>query len=493
MSTRVNLATLDVSGRLTPAQAPDLSGAYAAHTILEHNVRNPAYGAVGNGIADDTAAIQAALNAAGASGGTVVLPPGTYLTTGLTMLSGVRMRGYSQRSSRITVAALNTPAITILGTSALATMVQASLSRLALVGPGKTAGGTGSGVFIKWASVDVTLEQCWITGWGAHGVESVDSYSMTFDRCLLDSNGGDGFNGTTNQNNLTFERTVSINNAGRGYAITGGSTCLFLNADAESNQGAGFDLRYVTTGAMIGCHMEQNGKDGTSPNIYLHYRAGLSEKTAAFNVTGCLVQGSSITARGLVIDGASRTNVHGCWFSNHTTDHVQTTANADRTFLGPNTFVGTGTELTDASASTVRMDYDYANLCARTDVLRFVPRALNPAALAQGQLWWASGTDQLKARAAAAIRTVTTAIPTVSATLTFPSIAAGDSADLTVAVTGAVAGDVVQLGPPAALQAKLMAFGYVTAADVVTVRVANQSAGALTPVSGGWKVLVTKS
>ena len=49
-----------------------------------YNVKHPDFGAVGNGSADDTAAIQAALNAAGASlaagtGGVVYFPPGVYL------------------------------------------------------------------------------------------------------------------------------------------------------------------------------------------------------------------------------------------------------------------------------------------------------------------------------------------------------------------------------------------------------------------------------
>ncbi|MEI7439276.1 MAG: right-handed parallel beta-helix repeat-containing protein [Thermoleophilia bacterium] len=48
--------------------------------LTTFNVRN--YGAVGDGITDDTAAIHAARDAAGV-GGSVVFPPGTYLTTGL--------------------------------------------------------------------------------------------------------------------------------------------------------------------------------------------------------------------------------------------------------------------------------------------------------------------------------------------------------------------------------------------------------------------------
>jgi len=52
------------------------------------------YGAVGDGVADDAAAIQAALTAAGVSGGTVYLPPGIYRTTiALAVPAKVTVRG----------------------------------------------------------------------------------------------------------------------------------------------------------------------------------------------------------------------------------------------------------------------------------------------------------------------------------------------------------------------------------------------------------------
>jgi hypothetical protein len=54
---------------------------------LFFNVKDPTYGAVGNGASDDTAALQAAITAAGAAGGGIVfLPAGTYkISTPLTM------------------------------------------------------------------------------------------------------------------------------------------------------------------------------------------------------------------------------------------------------------------------------------------------------------------------------------------------------------------------------------------------------------------------
>lgn len=65
-----------------------------------HNVRSTKYGAIGNGLVDDTAAINAAIAACHASpnGGVVYLPPGTYAISGVVDVyraggNGVYLRG----------------------------------------------------------------------------------------------------------------------------------------------------------------------------------------------------------------------------------------------------------------------------------------------------------------------------------------------------------------------------------------------------------------
>ena len=58
-----------------------------------------AYGAVGNGSTNDTSAVQDALDAAGdAGGGLVVLPPGTYAVSALTVPDNVTLQGYGSSS-----------------------------------------------------------------------------------------------------------------------------------------------------------------------------------------------------------------------------------------------------------------------------------------------------------------------------------------------------------------------------------------------------------
>ena len=82
---------------------------------------------------------------------------------------------------------------------------------------------------------------------------------------------------------------------------------------------------------------------------------------------------------------------------------------------------------------------------------------------------------------------------TGSATLNFPSTNAQLSADLTITVTGAAAGDVVSLGVPnAAVNANTSYSAWVSAANTVTVRFNNYSSGTVDPASGSFKVFVTK-
>lgn len=80
-----------------------------------------------------------------------------------------------------------------------------------------------------------------------------------------------------------------------------------------------------------------------------------------------------------------------------------------------------------------------------------------------------------------------------TAALDFAAIAAAASADLTIAVAGAAVGDSVSLGLPAAPAAGLLFFGFVSAADTVTVRAMNITAGAVDAVSATYRATVHKA
>ncbi len=67
--------------------------------------------------------------------------------------------------------------------------------------------------------------------------------------------------------------------------------------------------------------------------------------------------------------------------------------------------------------------------------------------------------------------------------LNFGAIGAGATAELTVAVLGAVVGDGVSVSPLAAPEAGLVWCGRVSAPDVVTVRMANVTAAPIDPAA----------
>jgi hypothetical protein len=81
-------------------------------------------------------------------------------------------------------------------------------------------------------------------------------------------------------------------------------------------------------------------------------------------------------------------------------------------------------------------------------------------------------------------------LPAATATLDFASIAAAASEDLTIAVTGAVVGDPVFLGLPAAPTAGIVFQCFVSASDVVTVRATNITGAPVDPASADYRVAV---
>lgn len=71
-----------------------------------------------------------------------------------------------------------------------------------------------------------------------------------------------------------------------------------------------------------------------------------------------------------------------------------------------------------------------------------------------------------------------------AATLNFPSIAAGETEELTIASQDAAAGGIVTLGQPAGFPDGLIATGYINGSDQIVVRVHNPTAADIDPSAG---------
>lgn len=77
---------------------------------------------------------------------------------------------------------------------------------------------------------------------------------------------------------------------------------------------------------------------------------------------------------------------------------------------------------------------------------------------------------------------------TASTSLTFPAIASMTAAELTIPVTGAVVGNGAHATPNGSPNIGLAWTAYVSAAGVVTVRLANFTAASITPTARSWRV-----
>ena len=125
------------------------------------------HGAVGDGVTDDRAALQAAINAVGAGGGEVCVPAGSYkVTSSLALRSGARIVGSGRGRSRI-LAAPGISTAVLLGTSGAA-VVDVDIVDLCIDG--------------AWGSVTVALA----------GMQVTNGSRITVERCDLQNLGGPG-------------------------------------------------------------------------------------------------------------------------------------------------------------------------------------------------------------------------------------------------------------------------------------------------------------
>jgi Pectate lyase superfamily protein len=113
----------------------------AAHTVSDTVFNVKSYGAVGDGVANDTAAIQTAVNAAGLVQGTVFFPSGTYRITQINVNAVVKLEGIdaSVAGSRLASAA-NAPMLYV--------TTPCTIENLALIGSRNASFTRQDGIFI---------------------------------------------------------------------------------------------------------------------------------------------------------------------------------------------------------------------------------------------------------------------------------------------------------------------------------------------------------
>jgi hypothetical protein len=234
------------------------------------SVRN--MGAMGNGANDDTAAFQAAINALPSSGGTVVVPNGTYM---INALQGITMRSHT-RLSLAAGASLNA----IPNSSQRYSVVKVyDVNNVEILGGyvvGErskhegTAGEWGYGIDIEGSSTvsvhDITASNFWGDG-------------------LIVSATGSGSSAILSTN-VTLDRVKSSNNRRQGLTIGPCTQLYVVNSSFTGSNGtapqAGIDIEPANQGSVQQVRIEDNILSNNVGN-------GLEMHA---NVTGVVVTGN---------------------------------------------------------------------------------------------------------------------------------------------------------------------------------------------------------
>lgn len=342
---------------LEAAFGVDLTDA-ATGTVPTFNVKNPTYGAIGDGSTDDSTAIQAAIDACfAAGGGTTILPEGTYtIDTTLVLPSLVHLVGQGRsvtilklkdNADSTVIKSLNFDTLkdSDASTVALGCNYRFGLHRLTIDG-NKANNASGYGVqfygknyivrdvFIRNAKEDGfytesgsgpsgtgdldTIEACigplWVKSCDGNGITMRGPHDAYFDQIWTLLNGGIGF---VVQTSADYEGGCEIGflhsyaNTGQGVRIESGIYASQI--EAEANYAAGI---YFDTAANIGtlnayANNRAEGNVDTNAQVVVNsgdvHISNLSCSDFDYHATGLIVNNGKVIIGHVYMSGGGTT------------------------------------------------------------------------------------------------------------------------------------------------------------------------------------------
>jgi hypothetical protein len=241
------------------------------------------HGAVGDNTADDTAELQAAIDALPASGGVLHLSPNcTYkISADLVMPAyGMIIDG---NGSAIHQSATGEHCLTGVDVTGLV------LRDLTLIGP---ASGTGKGIYLTRSAnpaiPKLDFARVVVRSFGSDGIELSNPITSVFTNVEARSNGAHGWN---------------VHGVTAGAA---GTSCSFISSYADANGKAGFRLENMAYCSFLGCAADHNGIQYEIKDCQGITFTGCGCETPVNRVAGYV--GDS-----WVINGGYGISLDGCW------------------------------------------------------------------------------------------------------------------------------------------------------------------------------------
>tara|TARA_S200002703_G_C3800562_1_gene247382 strand:+ start:1018 stop:2772 length:1755 start_codon:yes stop_codon:yes gene_type:complete len=283
------------------------------------------FGAVGDGVTDDTSAIQAAIDYAGSTGGSVYIPTGVYKTTAtldLTNLShAIQIYGDGDRSRIIATVSSNGAAIEIgsVPQGPNTSLMTVEISSIYL----RSDSSTGSGIFVNGAQRAI-IRDIFIYGFNTTnycGLDVLNSYGSSFENIVTQAN-DIGIKVKASQA-CTFYNIQAFTSASIGLYITrsaaaSGNYNKFYNVWLENNIGQ--DIVCETSGNLFAggwCEGSQ------STSAVIEIRNNAFDSLTSNNVFDNFYITGGVSAPPLADSSAAQGTIYkSCWFARSGTNFL---------------------------------------------------------------------------------------------------------------------------------------------------------------------------
>jgi hypothetical protein len=284
-----------VTSLYTKGSGSGTTGWRGVVTTAETAINPLRYGAVGDGVADDTAAIQAAVDAIPAAGGTLYLPAGTYkISAAINLKSNMLVQGAGMQVTQISQTSTTAHCLSLIGDGPRYVTIQ----DLMLDGPST---GSGQGIHIETTTATA-------------------SANIDISRVFIQQLGGDGVNTDTLITSVIQD--VRVNTVGGyGFRLLSGTSVTLLSCYANSCTAGGFYLDQVSYSSLIACACDNAGGDGytivSASTVSLHSCGMEAGSGGGYKVNGgtnhslynCYITGNN--GKGLWVTGsANRVGVY---------------------------------------------------------------------------------------------------------------------------------------------------------------------------------------
>lgn len=263
------------------------------------------YGAVGNGTTDDTAAIQAGIDAVStAGGGTLLFPEGTYIVAGLQIKASVYLQGSGERATTLKLKnSANTYLIadTRYVNNVLYSSGPYGISNLTL--DGNNANNTsGSCLIIQtyastfrdltiWNAPEHGVITTTVTANGSNILNTVPD--NRFENCHFQYNKKCGFYGKDNNNILADQMFLGCTFFGNGqsgfYQVVAERSAGFVFNDCRWYSGyqGDIDVSKWSRGQITGCNFELNAQSApNNSSVFASLRIRTISEQGVTTITG---------------------------------------------------------------------------------------------------------------------------------------------------------------------------------------------------------------